>query len=141
MDISKCCMIIYSVVFFFFSRRRLHTRCTLGTGVQTCALPISATKTPTTSAVTRSTAGLVERRQLVHRHRLDRRPDPVVAGLGRRDAAGAGDHLGHGEDAEPSLARPHAPAKVGPGLVRAGRVANPRPHPATTEQRRSGEEG
>src|SRR3546814_11534533 len=26
---------------FFFSSRRRHTRCTLGTGVQTCALPIS----------------------------------------------------------------------------------------------------
>src|SRR3546814_4599142 len=28
--------------FFFFSSRRLHTRCALVTGVQTCALPISA---------------------------------------------------------------------------------------------------
>src|SRR3546814_9990525 len=27
---------------FFFSRRRRHTRCALVTGVQTCALPISA---------------------------------------------------------------------------------------------------
>src|SRR3546814_9643503 len=27
---------------FFFSSRRRHTRCALGTGVQTCALPISA---------------------------------------------------------------------------------------------------
>src|SRR3546814_5265205 len=27
-------------VFFFFSSRRLHTRCALVTGVQTCALPI-----------------------------------------------------------------------------------------------------
>src|SRR3546814_8262687 len=26
---------------FFFSSRRRHTRCALGTGVQTCALPIS----------------------------------------------------------------------------------------------------
>src|SRR3546814_4532124 len=32
-------------IFFFFSSRRRHTRCALGTGVQTCALPISrATK-------------------------------------------------------------------------------------------------
>src|SRR3546814_2639896 len=31
-----------SVVFFFFSSRRRHTRCALVTGVQTCALPISA---------------------------------------------------------------------------------------------------
>src|SRR3546814_4765869 len=29
------------VVMFFFSGRRLHTRCALVTGVQTCALPIS----------------------------------------------------------------------------------------------------
>src|SRR3546814_16871737 len=34
------CFIVY-VVFFFSSRRR-HTRCALVTGVQTCALPISA---------------------------------------------------------------------------------------------------
>src|SRR3546814_2372889 len=31
------------VLFFFFSSRRRHTRCALVTGVQTCALPISAT--------------------------------------------------------------------------------------------------
>src|SRR3546814_5728746 len=29
-------------LFFFFSSRRRHTRCALVTGVQTCALPISA---------------------------------------------------------------------------------------------------
>src|SRR3546814_5040377 len=29
------------VMFVFFSSRRRHTRCALGTGVQTCALPIS----------------------------------------------------------------------------------------------------
>src|SRR3546814_7683795 len=28
------------IFFLFFSRRRLHTRCALVTGVQTCALPI-----------------------------------------------------------------------------------------------------
>src|SRR3546814_4381608 len=28
------------MVWFFFSSRRLHTRCALVTGVQTCALPI-----------------------------------------------------------------------------------------------------
>src|SRR3546814_1831895 len=31
-----------ALVFFFFSSRRRHTRCALVTGVQTCALPISA---------------------------------------------------------------------------------------------------
>src|SRR3546814_9076862 len=29
------------ILCFFFSSRRRHTRCSLGTGVQTCALPIS----------------------------------------------------------------------------------------------------
>src|SRR3546814_5308995 len=32
--------------FFFFSSRRRHTRCALVTGVQTCALPISAPHLP-----------------------------------------------------------------------------------------------
>src|SRR3546814_9171731 len=36
-DILSC-----RVWLFFFSSRRLHTRCALVTGVQTCALPISA---------------------------------------------------------------------------------------------------
>src|SRR3546814_4768660 len=31
---------VVSVVVFFFSSRRRHTRCALVTGVQTCALPI-----------------------------------------------------------------------------------------------------
>src|SRR3546814_2630105 len=34
-------IVIFSF-FFFFSSRRRHTRCALVTGVQTCALPISA---------------------------------------------------------------------------------------------------
>src|SRR3546814_9414580 len=33
------------VFFFFFSSRRRHTRCALVTGVQTCALPISKSRT------------------------------------------------------------------------------------------------
>src|SRR3546814_8899024 len=32
--------LMYSVLSFFFSSRRRHTRCALVTGVQTCALPI-----------------------------------------------------------------------------------------------------
>src|SRR3546814_2524756 len=32
---------MHSLIFFFFSSRRRHTRCALVTGVQTCALPIS----------------------------------------------------------------------------------------------------
>src|SRR3546814_7263732 len=34
------CMFSFSLLFFFFSSRRRHTRCALVTGVQTCALPI-----------------------------------------------------------------------------------------------------
>src|SRR3546814_10827958 len=33
-------LFICFIYFFFFSSRRLHTRCALVTGVQTCALPI-----------------------------------------------------------------------------------------------------
>src|SRR3546814_5995675 len=33
----------FVMMMFFFSSRRRHTRCALVTGVQTCALPISAT--------------------------------------------------------------------------------------------------
>src|SRR3546814_9849056 len=35
------------MVCFLFSSRRRHTRCALGTGVQTCALPIYETAEPT----------------------------------------------------------------------------------------------
>src|SRR3546814_9383128 len=33
-------VVVLVAVFFFFSSRRRHTRCSLVTGVQTCALPI-----------------------------------------------------------------------------------------------------
>src|SRR3546814_2868171 len=36
------CKSVICSFFFFFSSRRRHTRCALVTGVQTCALPISA---------------------------------------------------------------------------------------------------
>src|SRR3546814_9768222 len=37
---TYCCVVV------FFSSRRRHTRCALVTGVQKCALPISATREP-----------------------------------------------------------------------------------------------
>src|SRR3546814_4664465 len=46
-------------VLFFFSSRRRHTRCALVTGVQTCALPISAI------------LFLLEAGQKSHWHRVD----------------------------------------------------------------------
>src|SRR3546814_7093534 len=42
--ISMCSTVFLScrsLLYFFFSSRRRHTRCALVTGVQTCALPIS----------------------------------------------------------------------------------------------------
>src|SRR3546814_1514845 len=39
LDVLCRCFVLY---YFFFSSRRRHTRCALVTGVQTCALPISA---------------------------------------------------------------------------------------------------
>src|SRR3546814_9444447 len=36
------CYFLVVFLLFFFSSRRRHTRCALVTGVQTCALPISA---------------------------------------------------------------------------------------------------
>src|SRR3546814_6925505 len=41
MYLMMCIVLLMFYVFFFSSRRR-HTRCALVTGVQTCALPISA---------------------------------------------------------------------------------------------------
>src|SRR3546814_5802882 len=39
---SSCGLCVVLFLLFFFSSRRRHTRCALVTGVQTCALPISA---------------------------------------------------------------------------------------------------
>src|SRR3546814_14931271 len=41
-----CTCLLELFLFFFFSSRRRHTRCALVTGVQTCALPISAACDP-----------------------------------------------------------------------------------------------
>src|SRR3546814_4840755 len=40
----------YIIVYVFFSSRRLHTRCALVTGVQTCALPICPTSCASASS-------------------------------------------------------------------------------------------
>src|SRR3546814_1474860 len=75
---------------FFFSSRRRHTRCALVTGVQTCALPISAI------ALSRSLFGgvmgmtipfgqVLPAHLVAHRH--------VMSGLGQ--AGGTRDPPGH----------------------------------------------
>src|SRR3546814_4902377 len=58
-------------MYFFFSSRRRHTRCALVTGVQTCALPISAVIVPKdravglTPVVRRASAGGADRVPLI----------------------------------------------------------------------------
>src|SRR3546814_6830668 len=54
--------------FFFFSSRRLHTRCALVTGVQTCALPISR----------RASCGV---RPVLAERKLDRSTRPAASTL------------------------------------------------------------
>src|SRR3546814_1770777 len=49
-------MISILFLFFFFSSRRRHTRCALVTGVQTCALPISAPLSPVTTGIINAAA-------------------------------------------------------------------------------------
>src|SRR3546814_6389480 len=70
-------------IVFFFSSRRRHTRCALVTGVQTCALPISATGTPGRGE--RRRAGSLRALAAVEAARpllagpLARRSDPALA--------------------------------------------------------------
>src|SRR3546814_4956619 len=73
-------MTVHSVVyfvltFFFFSCRRRHTSCALVTGVQTCALPISA---PTTSRRARELSRIRLREAV---SQPARRADEIVADL------------------------------------------------------------
>src|SRR3546814_2590759 len=51
--------LLFSVLFFFSSRRR-HTRCALVTGVQTCALPISS-RSSSTISLRRSSSSSTQR--------------------------------------------------------------------------------
>src|SRR3546814_3145230 len=62
-------MCIYLVslflLLFFFSSRRRHTRCALVTGVQTCALPISAAKIINLPAQSGSDGNVTAERSIV----------------------------------------------------------------------------
>src|SRR3546814_1815307 len=55
-----------AMCFLFFSSRRRHTRCALVTGVQTCALPISA---PSFHCTASGTGRVLWQRQRLHPHR------------------------------------------------------------------------
>src|SRR3546814_20852723 len=64
---ERCCQWWNSLLSFFFSSRRRHTRCALVTGVQTCALPIFAAQTGRRDGLADPSAGRSPR----DRHRVD----------------------------------------------------------------------
>src|SRR3546814_3295916 len=64
---------VFCMLFFFFSSRRRHTRCALVTGVQTCALPISADRL--------CRPALLRPCHVLRRRRLYRRPYRQGLGL------------------------------------------------------------
>src|SRR3546814_5509730 len=76
--------------YFFFSSRRLHTICSLVTGVQTCALPISGTERIQTHNVT------PHYREIGHVDswkRLNGRAQRLQAGDRINDTPGSGEPL------------------------------------------------
>src|SRR3546814_5216014 len=76
---------------FFFSSRRLHTRCSLVTGVQTCALPIcprigGVTEVDSRHACAEASISTFDELRLFNRDR------PAVAADQARRGEGGGDH-------------------------------------------------
>src|SRR3546814_1767321 len=65
----------YKLLIFFFVSRRRHTRCALGTGVQTCALPISDPKTDELYASGETTAVFQMESPGMQRASRDLKPD------------------------------------------------------------------
>src|SRR3546814_17619543 len=79
-------------MFCFFSSRRRHTRCALVTGVQTCALPISAVATgllPSQEHVMRwgCASSRFQAQSIEFRHALERRVACMLADRQRLIAA------------------------------------------------------
>src|SRR3546814_16667581 len=79
-------------MFCFFSSRRRHTRCALVTGVQTCALPISAVATgllPSQEHVMRwgCASSRFQAQSIEFRHALERRVACMMADRQRIIAA------------------------------------------------------
>src|SRR3546814_6731639 len=76
MNVAVELLSVYLCSFFFSSRRR-HTRCALVTGVQTCALPISACKPWATE----------EQYTLLRSYLASRHPDGGMADMDEQDFA------------------------------------------------------
>src|SRR3546814_13457757 len=74
------------LLFFFFSSRRRHTRCALVTGVQTCALPISAPASSATADDQIATVLVTARRR---EESLEKVPTSITA-LGAQQLAQQG---------------------------------------------------
>src|SRR3546814_20554924 len=108
---------------FFFSSRRRHTRCALVTGVQTCALPISAGDAiPLDIAQMRTRGGHslcadADQARLHHRAPRAHAAEPIAAGKKTSHA---------GPTADPAAVEPTAPDR--PFLGRADRRANHAEH-------------
>src|SRR3546814_2173915 len=62
---------VVSVLYFFFSSRRRHTRCALVTGIQTCALPISPLEAIVRLAHEKGVPVLADGTQAVVHHAID----------------------------------------------------------------------
>src|SRR3546814_5122790 len=93
-----------SRLFFFFSSRKLHTRCALVTGVQTCALPIY------------ESAHAVADREPAEEERGDRRPGEQVGPVEDRPLP-----VPAGVDVEPEIARDEGADIIGAAAERPDR--------------------
>src|SRR3546814_4720122 len=83
---------------FFFSSRRRHTRCALVTGVQKCALPISAKYHEGVNLFEIGDHGLGA---FFHRHEIDAKGTPVERGIYYQlDGEGRIDRTVHGTSEE-----------------------------------------
>src|SRR3546814_2501703 len=78
---------MFNISYFFFSSRRRHTMCALGTGVQTCALPIfdrtscSRLNEGLAQLASQLVAGTKEFASLKHHDRVGAKPNAIAIGV------------------------------------------------------------
>src|SRR3546814_6570550 len=75
---------IFCLFLFFFSSRRRHTSCALVTGVQTCALPISTTRSRSSGIVGRSLISRLRVGTIIDDLEAERIDVAILLMLGRR---------------------------------------------------------